>query len=137
MSVPRSDLRFQSNCHRIIMSNTAAYLQTGCFVLANMLMQPRSLPIRKRPPILPLLWAFCHEPETWLICGGCALTLIGMFIPRKYSVFIHANSSKFIRHCHPVSVFYFQVFVEDHDGPPWLINYGVSIVMSLGGEVLN
>ncbi|GAA5920073.1 hypothetical protein JCM6882_005923 [Rhodosporidiobolus microsporus] len=84
-----------------------AYIHLGCLVLANVLMRPRNdLPPQKPPPVVPLVRSFLKQPQTWFASVGCAFVMWGMFIP----------------------IFYIQVFAQDHNAAPVVVNYGLSIL---------
>ncbi|KAI5481298.1 hypothetical protein MNV49_004920 [Pseudohyphozyma bogoriensis] len=86
----------------------AAYFQTGCFVIGNLLIRPRDLPRKDLPPTLPLIKSFLKEPMTWLVNGGCAFAMLGIFVPQ----------------------FYFQTYLESKNAPQVLISYGYALINS-------
>ncbi|KAM0752225.1 MFS general substrate transporter [Meredithblackwellia eburnea MCA 4105] len=83
-----------------------AYMQTGCFIAANLLMRHRKLPPKVQPPILPLMKQFMHQPTTWMVSLGCAAIIMGLWIP----------------------LFYVQTFLRQHNASPTLVTYCLAII---------
>ncbi|KAM0756107.1 MFS general substrate transporter [Meredithblackwellia eburnea MCA 4105] len=82
-----------------------AYLQTGCFVLVNLLIRPRKLPPKVQPPLRATLMKFTRQPLTWVLSIGTALIIMGIWIP----------------------LFYIQVYLQAHNAPPVLLKYCIAI----------
>lgn len=85
-----------------------AYIQCALLIVANIIMRPRVLPPKKHVPVLPQIATFLRQPSSWLIYGGSAMVMLGLFVP----------------------LFFIQVFAQDHGASGIIVEYSVSIMNS-------